>query len=208
MKKITLTILSLAIVAIFTGFTNPDATFSVDTEASQLKWTGYHLAKSYEHTGFIKLKSGKIATNKGIITSGEFVIDMNSLTDADLTDAEKNGKLVGHLKSADFFDVANNPEAKLVITKSVASGNGMLKTTGDLTIRGITKSIQFDTKLTENGNQVEYEIKVKGEKIEMEWEVVEGYEGDTEQGDFLSYINKTIKNEGANVENITINIIT
>ncbi len=155
MKKITLTILSLALVAIFTGFTNPDATYLVDTEASQLKWTGYHLAKSYEHTGFIKLKSGKMATSKGAITSGEFVIDMNSLTDADIADAEKNGKLVGHLKSPDFFDVANNPEAKLVITKSVASGNGMLKTTGDLTIRGITKSIQFDTKLTENGNQVE-----------------------------------------------------
>lgn len=155
MKKLSLTLLSLALVLASTGFKNAAVVYSVDTAASELKWTGYHLAKSYEHTGAIKLKSGKVSVEKGLITSGEFVIDMTSLTNTDVADAEKNGKLVGHLKSADFFDVANNPEAKLVITKSVASGNGTLKTTGDLTIRGITKPIEFETKLKENGKQIE-----------------------------------------------------
>ena len=155
MKKITLSFLMLALVAVFSAFAPADSSYSVDTETSQVKWTGYHLAKSYEHSGFVKLKSGKIATSKGIIASGEFVIDMNTLANADITDAEKNGKLVGHLKSPDFFDVANNPEAKLVITKSVADANGKLKATGDLTIRGITKTIDFEATLKENGNQIE-----------------------------------------------------
>lgn len=154
MKKITFSLLLLAIVATFSAFAPVGATYSIDADASQLKWTGYHLAKSYEHTGFVKVKSGKLAVDKGAITSGEFVIDMATLTSTDVTDAEKNGKLVGHLKSADFFDVANNPEAKLVITKSFASSNGSLKTTGDLTIRGITKTIEFETVLTENGGQI------------------------------------------------------
>ena len=155
MKKAFLTILSLALVVVFSAFTNPGTSYTVDPTTSELKWTGYHLAKSYEHYGFVKLKSGKIAINKGIITSGEFVIDMNTLTSADVTDEGKNGKLVGHLKSADFFDVANNPEAKLVITKSTAAGEGKLKATGDLTIRGITKTIDFDVTLKEKGKEIE-----------------------------------------------------
>jgi polyisoprenoid-binding protein YceI len=155
MKKIALSIVLLAFVAVFTGFKNPDAVYNVDAEASQLKWTGYHLAKSYEHIGFVKIKSGKLATANGTITSGEFVIDMNTISNTDVTDGEKNGKLVGHLKSADFFDVANNPEAKLVIKKSTAAANGKLKATGDLTIRGITKSIDFEATLNETGSQVE-----------------------------------------------------
>jgi len=155
MKKTILSFLSLALLVAFSAFRNADIVYNIDSEASQLKWTGYHLAKSYEHTGLVKLKSGKLAVNKGVITSGEFVVDMSSLTDTDITDAEKNGKFVNHLKSPDFFDVANNPEAKLVITKSTSAGNGILKTTGNLTIRGITKTIEFDTKLTETKNQIE-----------------------------------------------------
>lgn len=155
MKKITFSLLLLALVATFSAFAPVGTTYSVDAEASQLKWTGYHLAKSYEHTGFVKVKSGKIAVDKGTITSGEFVIDMTTLTSTDVADAEKNGKLVGHLKAADFFDVANNPEVKLIITKSTPSSNGSLKTTGDLTIRGITKTIEFETKLTESASQIE-----------------------------------------------------
>ncbi len=52
-----------------------------------------------------------------------------------------------HLKSADFFDVANNPTIKFVGTK-YEKGNGTDKLTGDLTIRNTTKSITLDV---ENG---------------------------------------------------------
>ena len=163
MKKMMFSLLAVVLASTFTGFINPGKDYSVDTASSEVKWTGYHLAKSYEHTGLIKVKSGKLNVDKGLIAGGEFVIDMNSITTTDVTDEGKAGKLVGHLKSADFFDVANNPEAKLVIKKSEKNANGTLKTTGDLTIRGITKSIEFETKLTEKGDAVEAvaDIKVK-----------------------------------------------
>jgi hypothetical protein len=38
-----------------------------------------------------------------ILTGGEFTIDMNSITCADVTDADGNAKLIGHLKGDDFF---------------------------------------------------------------------------------------------------------
>lgn len=163
MKKTFLSLIVVVLAAAFSGFNTPGKDFTVDANASELKWTGYHLAKSYEHFGFIKIKSGKLNINKGSIQSGEFVIDMNSITCTDITDEGKAGKLVGHLKSADFFDVAANPEAKLVIKKAEKNANGTFKTTGELTIRGITKPIEFETKLTEKGDAVEAvaDIKVK-----------------------------------------------
>ena len=127
------------------SFRAAETSFNVDTSASQLKWTGYHLAKSYEHWGYVKLKSGKVNVENGKITSGEFVIDMISISNVDVEKEKDNEKLVGHLKSDDFFAVQSHPEARLVIKKSDASG----KTTGDLTIRGITKEIEFQTTVEE-----------------------------------------------------------
>jgi polyisoprenoid-binding protein YceI len=163
MKKVMFSVLTVALAAAFSAFIAPGKDYTVDASASEVKWTGYHLAKSYEHTGLIKVKSGKLNVNKGTIVGGEFVIDMNSISSIDITDEDKAGKLIGHLKSADFFDVAGNPEAKLVIKKSEKNANGTLKTTADLTIRGITKPIEFETKLTEKGDAVEAtaDIKVK-----------------------------------------------
>lgn len=157
MKKTVALFLALILVASLSSFKSntADGNYSVDTNTSQLKWTGYHLAKSYEHNGFVKIKSGKFSVGNDKITGGEFIIDMNSITNNDLTDAKDNAKLVNHLKSDDFFNVKKFPEAKLVIKKSEVAGTG-LKVTGDLTIRGITKTIEFDATLKEVGtNRVE-----------------------------------------------------
>jgi polyisoprenoid-binding protein YceI len=49
-----------------------------------------------------------------------------------------------HLRSADFFDVANHPAIKFKSKKVVAAGGDRYKLTGDLTIRGVTKEVTFD----------------------------------------------------------------
>jgi len=148
MKKVKVTFFSIILVSILAAFAPADSTYTVIGNESQLKWTGYHLAKSYEHSGNVNIKSGKLSVANGRINSGEFVIDMTTITNNDLKDAKDNTKLVNHLKSDDFFNVKKFPEAKLVIKKSEPSGSG-LKVTGDLTIRGITKSIEFDATLKE-----------------------------------------------------------
>jgi len=49
-----------------------------------------------------------------------------------------------HLRSADFFDVANHPAIMFKSKKIVATGGDRYKLTGDLTIRGTSKEVTFD----------------------------------------------------------------
>jgi polyisoprenoid-binding protein YceI len=49
-----------------------------------------------------------------------------------------------HLRSADFFDVANHPKINFQSKRVVALGAENFKLSGDLTIRGVTKEVTFD----------------------------------------------------------------
>jgi len=50
-----------------------------------------------------------------------------------------------HLRSADFFDVANHPNITFKSTKVEKVGDNEYKVTGDLTIRGVTRPVTLDT---------------------------------------------------------------
>lgn len=52
-----------------------------------------------------------------------------------------------HLRSADFFDAGKYPDIKFKSTKVEAAGEGKLKVTGDLTIKGITNPVVLDVAL-------------------------------------------------------------
>ncbi|MBX2900527.1 MAG: YceI family protein [Cyclobacteriaceae bacterium] len=170
MKNLISTVMLLTMITLLSAFTSnvTDGTFTVDSGASQVKWTGYHLAKSYEHNGFVKIKSGKFSVSDGKLTAGEFVIDMNTISNSDVTDAKDNAKLVNHLKSDDFFGVKKFPEAKLLIKGSEPTASG-LRVTADLTIRGITKSILFDATLKEaDGGKVEATATITVQRTDFE----------------------------------------
>ena len=100
---------------------------------SSIEWTGFK--PTGKHNGTINVESGVFTVNNGKIESGSFLIDMNSIVDLDIpADDENNAKLVGHLKSADFFDVEKFPNAAFEVTgfeekdgKSLLSGNLTLK---------------------------------------------------------------------------------
>lgn len=168
MRKLFMMLFALT-ATLLMSFTTPDEKLSVDTGASELKWTGFHLAKSYSHWGLINLKSGSISTNGEKITGGEFVIDMNTLSNKDLEKETDNAKLVGHLKSDDFFGVAKFPEAKLVIKKTEKKSGNTYHTVADLTIRGITKEITFDTEVNAiSKNAVDAAAKFKVKRTDFE----------------------------------------
>jgi polyisoprenoid-binding protein YceI len=114
---------------------------TVNTSKSELKWTGKKVTG--EHWGFIKLKDATLIIEGDKISSGEFNIDMNSINCKDLEDAEWNGKLVGHLKSDDFFSVDNFPVAILTITESTSFIDGVAEVKGNLTIKGISHPTSF-----------------------------------------------------------------
>lgn len=89
------------------------------------------------------------------LTGGSLVVDMATIKDLDLTDPEWNQKLIGHLRSDDFFGVEKYPVSRLVINKVESKGGNLYHLTGDLTIKGITKPVEFDSNISVTGNKLE-----------------------------------------------------
>ena len=118
----------------------------VKLEDSKVTWKGYKVTG--EHEGTINLKDGKLMFEDNKLVGGNFVIDMTSISNQDLS-GEWKEKLEGHLKSDDFFGVEKHPTASLVITNVKGSGKNY-SVTGDLTIKNITNSITFDMTVEEN----------------------------------------------------------
>lgn len=58
----------------------------------------------------------RVSLSKGKLEKGGFTIDMNSIACSDLTDNTLNAMLVGHLKTSDFFQVAEHSTANFVMT--------------------------------------------------------------------------------------------
>ena len=127
----------------------------VNVESSTVTWKAYKVTGS--HTGTVDLTSGALEFDNGTLTGGNFEVDMTSLVSTDL-EGEYKGKLEGHLKSDDFFSVANHPKASIVFTSVTANGKNSYEVTGDLTIKGITKAITFD--LSVYGSKATANLKV------------------------------------------------
>lgn len=146
MKNTRLMIAILAI-ALSTNMIGQEVT--VNTEKSTIQWTGKKVTG--EHTGTIQLKDATLKMKNDAILEGKVVMNMASITNTDLTDQEYNQKLIGHLKSDDFFSVAKYPTAELIITGSTPMVNNEMTVKGNLTIKGITKPIEF--KATKNNDK-------------------------------------------------------
>jgi len=83
--------------------------------------------------------------------SGNVVLDPSDLTKSTVevsvdatTINTREPQRDEHLRSADFFDVANHPAITFRSKQITAAGAGRFKVTGDLTIRGVTRAVTFD----------------------------------------------------------------
>jgi polyisoprenoid-binding protein YceI len=119
----------------------------INLKESNVTWTAKKVTGS--HNGNVNLKSGFFNIEDEKVIGGEFVMDMTSISNEDLT-GEYKQKLEGHLKSEDFFGVEKHPTAKLVITNIAEKGNGSYGVLGNLTIKNITKPVTFDLEMKEN----------------------------------------------------------
>ena len=146
--------IALVVIAIFAmSFTTSvlvDGDYKVNSAASKVEWAGKKVTG--EHAGTVALKSGAMNVKDGKLVSGEFVIDMTTITSTDL-EGEYLQKLNGHLKSQDFFGVEKYPTASFKITEVKQNdAKGKYVVTGDMTIKETTKSITFDAQLVANGD--------------------------------------------------------
>jgi polyisoprenoid-binding protein YceI len=124
---------------------------------SKVMWKGYKTNVDWSHNGHIAISDGRFDVKDGQLVGGTFTIDMTTIVAEDFKGNEKYDNLIGHLKSDDFFDVANHPTATFEIT-------GVKETTeeehgtshlvmGNLTMRGTTNNITFpaNVKVSDNG---------------------------------------------------------
>lgn len=149
-----------------TTSTTPTHGGEIDLTASTLRWTGKKVAGS--HTGLIKLKAGHLIMDQNQqLSGGSFEIDMTTITTTDLS-GKKAQSLVGHLLSADFFEVDKFPSALLEITKVTPSKEqGYYLMEADLTIKGIVKPVAFTTQMVEG--TVKSTIKVDRTKYDIKY---------------------------------------
>jgi len=147
--------------------------YVIDTQKSSIKW--FATKVTGKHDGSINLKSGEMTLKSERIESGTFVIDMNSIKVLDVKDPGTNQKLLGHLKSDDFFGVATYPDAKLVITTSTAFKDNKAIVKGNLTIKGKTNLITFDA--VRAGQNYQAKIVVDRSKYDVKYGSTSFFEG-------------------------------
>jgi len=162
MKKLK-TLLVLLLTAISLGTVAQIQ--KVNTEKSTIHWLGKKIGG--QHDGYINIKSGSIELKNNNLYAGEFNIDMNSISCSDLEDAGYNKKLVGHLKSDDFFGVDKFPTAKLKVTSASKFINNKSSVKAELTIKGKTENITFD--ITKNKNLYTAKIDVDRSKFDVKY---------------------------------------
>jgi len=126
------------ILALLIAATTSAEQFQVDPAHSQVLFKVRHLGISTV-TGEFKDFAASFELDPTNLANlkAEADIDAASL---DTREADRDT----HLKSADFFDVANHPRIRFISRKAeVVSGN-KLKLHGDLTIRGVTKPVVLE----------------------------------------------------------------
>jgi len=143
MKKIILSlgILISASLSINATTMVPHDNLTINKKVSSVEWVGKKVTG--QHTGTIQILSGNFHLHDDAIGSGEVVIDMSTINNTDMEAGKGKEKLEGHLNSKDFFDVANFKTATLKITSTKKLEGNSYTIYGNLTIKGITKSIEF-----------------------------------------------------------------
>lgn len=170
-----------------------EATYSVDTINSFVRFTGYGVGKN--HPGKFKVTAGNIAVASNQVTGGKFTISINSMT---MEQKEKmiESKLKPHLLSKDFFDADAYGTGAFEITK-VEPYNASAKDTsavsganynisGNLTLKSVTKNVSFPANITINENMVKANANFNIDR--RDWNIV--YGSDKSLGD--KFISETV----------------
>jgi len=123
-------------------------TIKIDLTKSNIHWKGTKMRGTGKHEGQIELESGYLIANNEQLSSGNFVVDMTTIGVTDIPEHEPipRNNFNNHLKSSDFFDVGKFPTSELQITNVKQISSDSLLVSGNLTLKNITKNIEFGAK--------------------------------------------------------------
>lgn len=116
----------------------PAGTWELDPAHTSVQFKVRHMMVSNVRGDFEKI-SGNVTYDEDDISrsSADITIDANSIN----TRVAKRDK---HLKSPDFLDAEKYPLLVFRSKRVERAGEGKLKITGDLTIRGVTREVVLD----------------------------------------------------------------
>jgi polyisoprenoid-binding protein YceI len=133
MRRIAIMVVSVLFLALPAAV--PAGTWELDTAHTGVQFKVRHLMVSYVRGDFEKI-SGKIVYDEQDVSksSADITIDASSIN-------TRVAKRDDHLRSPDFLDVAKHPVITFKSKRVEKAGDGKLKMTGDLTIRGVTREV-------------------------------------------------------------------
>jgi polyisoprenoid-binding protein YceI len=112
--------------------------WQIDPAHSAAHFSVRHLMISNVRGEFAKV-SGDVVLDPSDLTKSTVEVSVDATT-IDTREPQRDE----HLRSADFFDVANHPAITFRSKQISAAGADRFKVTGDLTIRGVTREVTFD----------------------------------------------------------------
>ena len=129
---------SLVILAFMVSGIAAQTTWNVDKVHSNVKFNVSQMVVS-EVEGSFRGFEGRLVASKADLSDAsiKFSVDVNSVN----TDNERRD---GHLKSDDFFNAEKFPKMTFISKSFKPLGGNKYKLTGDLTIRDVTKTVEFD----------------------------------------------------------------
>ena len=130
--------IAIAIAALLAAPAAFAAPYTIDPSHSQAGFAVKHMMVSKVNGHFRSVK-GTVDYDEAKPEATQIDAEIDATT-VDTNDAKRDG----HLKSPDFFDVANHPKITFKSKKVKASGPGKFSVAGDLTIRGVTKEVTLD----------------------------------------------------------------
>ncbi|MEO8666380.1 MAG: YceI family protein, partial [Ignavibacteria bacterium] len=123
--------------------------YEILRDSSKLEWIAKKVTG--EEHGTVTIAKGEVYINNGILTGGNFAIDMSTIKALGKDDAEsENSQLTNHLKSDDFFAVEKFPIGRFAFTSATPmtddKGNNYL-IKGLLMVKNIQNTIAFPAKV-------------------------------------------------------------
>lgn len=120
-----------------TALSDLSGSYTIDPAHSQLGFVARH--------AMVTKVRGSFNDFEGSVTTGAQLADVSvSVTIQTASIDTRNPDRDGHLRTGDFFDVATYPTITFSSTEVAALDAETLRIAGDLTIKGVTKSVTID----------------------------------------------------------------
>jgi len=116
-----------------------DGQYAMGSDRSIVEWKGRKAGMVEK--GTVPIRSCVFSVEEARITNGSMIVEMNGIqaTSQQGLPARELGE---HLRSGDFFDVAQFPTAAYIVTSTRVDGRGNLVLKGKLNIKGKSKEVE------------------------------------------------------------------